>query len=54
MTPTESGSVAIRGFKGDYTIQVRRGLEELAEVAVRLTEDMEVTCTYQEGNMVCA
>ena len=54
MTPTESGSVEIRGFKGDYTIQVRRGVEELAEVAVSLTEDMEVTCTYQAGSMVCA
>ena len=54
VTPTESGSVEIRGFKGDYTIQVRRGVEELAEVAVSLTEDMEVTCTYQAGNMLCA
>jgi len=54
VTPTESSSVEIRGFKGDYTIQVRRGAEELAEVAVSLTEDMEVTCTYQAGGMVCA
>ena len=42
-----------RGFKGDYTIQVRRGAEELAEVAVSLTEDMELTYTYQ-GSMVCS
>ena len=54
MTPIESGSVEIRGFKGDYTIQVRRGAEELAEVAVSLTDDMELTCTYQAGSMVCA
>ena len=38
---------------GDYTIQVRRGAEELAELAVSLTKDTEVTCAYQAGAMVC-
>ena len=54
VTPAESGSVEIRGFKGDYSIQVRRGAEELAELAVSLTEDKEVTCAYQAGAMDCA
>lgn len=54
MTPDESSSVEIRGFMGDYTIQVRRGAEELAELAVSLTEDKEVNCAYQAGAMVCA
>ena len=54
MTPAESGSVEIRGFMGDYTIQVRRGAEEMARLAVSLNEDKEVTCAYQSGAMVCA
>ena len=54
MTPTESGSVEIRGFMGDYTIQVRRGPEVMAELVISLAEDTEVTCAYQAGALNCA
>lgn len=54
VTPTESGSVEIRGFMGDYTIQVRRGPEVMAEVVISLAEDTEVTCAYQAGALSCA
>ena len=54
MTPTDSGSAEIRGFKGNYTIQVSRGMEKMAEMMISLTEDTEVSCAYQAGAMVCA
>ena len=54
VTPTESGSVEIRGFMGDYTIQVRRGPEVMAELVISLAEDTEVTCAYQAGALSCA
>ena len=54
VTPTESGSAEIRGFMGNYTIQVSRGQEVMAEMMISLTEDTEVTCAYQAGAMVCA
>ena len=54
VTPTDSGSAEIRGFKGDYTIQVSRGQEVMAEMMISLTEDTEITCAYQAGAMVCA